>query len=155
MEEEIGVATAATGVARAGGPVPVAAVALPDAVLDERDVGASGVTDPAELAERGHERGSVVALEPDLGRDAEGRRAGEQLLGRAHRRWVGHQEAAPHPLGQGLPDRGQMVEVVGSAGHVVDAHVTPSSHGSASARSGPDRPARQWSTLRAPASPKE
>ena len=80
MEEQFGVAATATGIAGSIGPVSVAGVGLGDAVLDERDVGPPGVTDPAQVPERGDERGSIVALEPDLGAGAEARGTGDQVV---------------------------------------------------------------------------
>ena len=78
---------------------------------------ASGIADPAQVAERGHERGSVRPVEPDLGGDAE--------VGGPRDEVLVHEEPPPRPVRQGVPDRGEVVEVLDGAGDEVDADAGP------------------------------
>ena len=53
------------------GPVAVGGIGLRDAVFDERDVRSSGITDAAQVTERGHERGAIRPIQADLRGDVE------------------------------------------------------------------------------------
>ncbi len=85
------------------------------------DARAAGITRPTQVAGRGHEGGSIRSAQADLGFDTEGSGPADEVVGFPRRRWVGHEEPAPCPVGQGMPDRSEVVQVLGGAGHEVDA----------------------------------